>query len=283
MLSRLKREHKLAAELGPLQIAYRECPVLGPKPIKFTHSGKLDSKLFAQVQFSLNNLGQNLGTNLVSMDKHLLPEGAVWKSKFQKMLNQSLHQALNRSGRLIYSPVCNVNLHLDRLLLSDAEQSSEKATMNFASNNRLQKDPALQSNVKQFIVDCLHKSLNDTPSWNIMEPVMRIEIFVPREFAGNISIGKFLSELSHRNAEIISVDGPGAADTKEHEDDHQIVAEAPLSSLKGFSSAIRALSHGIADLHIQVTDYRPVSIATIEAGHHPDKELMHRLKMTHII
>jgi len=79
----------------------------------------------------------------------------------------------------------------------------------------------------------------------LLEPAMRIEVHTPNEFTGDI-----LADLNRRRVLIESNDQMG--------DGRVLVGRAPLSSMFGYSTAVRSLSQGRAGYSMEPAGYEPV-------------------------
>ncbi|MFO0915683.1 MAG: elongation factor G [Pirellulales bacterium] len=78
----------------------------------------------------------------------------------------------------------------------------------------------------------------------LLEPIMRLDILTPEEH-----VGDFVGDLQQRRAMIARTENRGKV--------VQIVAEAPLAELFGYSSAMRSLSQGRAGCSMTPLEYRP--------------------------
>ena len=76
----------------------------------------------------------------------------------------------------------------------------------------------------------------------LLEPIMRLSITTPEEY-----LGDFVGDLQMRRAIIVSTDPRG--------DRTDIVANAPMKELFGYSSAMRSLSQGRAGCSIEPLEY----------------------------
>ncbi len=79
----------------------------------------------------------------------------------------------------------------------------------------------------------------------LLEPIMKVTITTPEEFLGNIT-----GDLNRRRAII--------AGTEERGNTRIITAEAPLSEMFGYSTALRGATQGRASYAMEPLDYRPV-------------------------
>ncbi|MCK4593827.1 elongation factor G, partial [bacterium] len=79
----------------------------------------------------------------------------------------------------------------------------------------------------------------------VLEPVMSLEVTCPEEFVGNV-----LKDLSTRRGRII--------ETRVLAGSQVVDAVVPLSAMFGYSTAVRSLTQGRADYHMQFERYSPV-------------------------
>lgn len=80
--------------------------------------------------------------------------------------------------------------------------------------------------------------------WIILEPIMRAEIVVPREFLGDI-----MSLMTRKSAVIVSTDDVDGWST--------IRIEVPLNEMFGFSSALRSATQGKGEYTMEYSRYSP--------------------------
>ncbi len=79
----------------------------------------------------------------------------------------------------------------------------------------------------------------------VLEPVMSLEVTCPEEFLGNV-----LKDLSTRRGRI--------TETRVLAGSQVVDAVVPLSAMFGYSTAVRSLTQGRADYHMQFERYSPV-------------------------
>ncbi|MAE66604.1 MAG: elongation factor G [Phycisphaeraceae bacterium] len=79
----------------------------------------------------------------------------------------------------------------------------------------------------------------------LLEPIMKVIVTVPDEFLGNVT-----SDLNRRRAVI--------AETEQRGNTRAVTAEAPLSEMFGYATAIRGMSQGRASYSMEPMTYRPV-------------------------
>lgn len=81
-------------------------------------------------------------------------------------------------------------------------------------------------------------------SWQILEPIMKAEIVVPKEF-----IGEMMSLITRKSAVIVSTDELDGWST--------IRIEVPLNEMFGFSSALRSATQGKGEYTMEYARYTP--------------------------
>jgi len=79
----------------------------------------------------------------------------------------------------------------------------------------------------------------------LLEPVMKVEVVVPDESQGDI-----MGDLNRRRAKIMNIESKQGISI--------VHAEAPLSEMFGYSTAIRSLSKGRADYTMEPSHFEPV-------------------------
>jgi len=86
----------------------------------------------------------------------------------------------------------------------------------------------------------------------LLEPVMKVEVTVPEEYLGDV-----INDLQQRRAIITNTSLRGSITVLD--------AEAPLSSMFGYSAAVRSVSQGRASFTMAPLKYGPASAETVEA------------------
>lgn len=82
----------------------------------------------------------------------------------------------------------------------------------------------------------------------VLEPVMKVEVQVPREFQSAVT-----SSIGRRKGIILN------SEAKAGEDFITIDAEVPLSNMVGYSTDLRSLTQGKGEFSMEFTKYAPVS------------------------
>lgn len=88
------------------------------------------------------------------------------------------------------------------------------------------------------------KQVYEYGSWQLLEPVMSVEITAPQEFHGSV-----LSTVSKRQGIVTSTDASEGWFT--------IVAEVPLNSMFGYSTELRSMTQGKGEFSMEYSRYSP--------------------------
>jgi elongation factor G len=84
----------------------------------------------------------------------------------------------------------------------------------------------------------------------LLEPIMRVDVFMPEEFMGDV-----MGDLSGRRGQILGMEGRAAS--------HIVHAEVPLSAMFGYSTDLRSMTQGRANYSMEFHHYQqlPASLA----------------------
>ncbi|KAF5401580.1 hypothetical protein PHET_05065 [Paragonimus heterotremus] len=274
--SRLQREYKVDARLGPLVIAYKECPMIdhSTRVIGFgrfvgtvdgTKKGFLASvsiqpsdQIKPQIHFQR--------TWLQSRDSG--SSDAVQTGRIQNSVRQACLAVLDVGGPLLRSPVAHVSVCVQRLVIGRPDRipdcpNSLSDLDELPSLTRLPSSQATSATILALIRSAITSAVMDAitrlPNWRLMEPMMVVELRLPANTSGKVdSLSQFLGDLTSRRAEIVAVDT--TEEVSSNSGHHTIRALAPLAELVGYSATVRSMSSGRADLHLRLTEYRPVSV-----------------------
>ncbi|VDP84928.1 unnamed protein product [Echinostoma caproni] len=287
VMARLKREYKVDANMGPLLIAYKECPSLasGEEERATTsvcgvgHSSGLvfgQEKVFL-IEVVLEASGQKAPQ--IKFDRNFLGPidtggsdeiTAGSQGRIRHALRQSCLSVLEIGGPLLRSPVIGVQVTFRRLLVGRQDQLSADTDLNHLDSNQFRLPPRIAS--AQTVIPLLRASASNAiknalsrfHSWRLMEPMVQVELRLPVEDKDgqSESLSRFLGDLSSRRADIESVDASEFSQEEknsEHHKYHVIRAMAPLAELVGYSRTVRTLSSGRAEFHLRLAEYSPVS------------------------
>lgn len=214
IVDRLLREFKVDANIGKPQVSYREC---------------ISEKAFAVDEFSRALQNKNFYAKVtveVEPNTEFLKPEVVVKAKpnTPAQIPLAIKEALENSassGVLCGYPLVNMKV----------------TCTDYSFDPQAIDDVAYKAAASNAFVKALNKA---KPI--MMEPIMKVEVFVPAEFSGTI-----VSDINARRGHILGLD------TSKH---LQVVqAHIPLSSLFGYETDIRSLSQGRANSSMQFSHY----------------------------
>lgn len=84
----------------------------------------------------------------------------------------------------------------------------------------------------------------------LLEPVMRLTVWTPSDFTGDI-----MSSLNGKRARILGMEPEGNRD--------RIEAEAPLAEIQGYALELKSLTQGRATFQMEFQGYQPVTSAKL--------------------
>lgn len=220
IVDRLKREFKVEANVGNPQVAYRETITKSSRvQHTFQRSAAQGGKnMFADVTVEFEPNDRGKGFQFVNK----LAPGVIPK-EFIPAIEKGLSESM-LGGIEVGYPVMDV-----------------KATLVAASfNENESNDLAFKIAAAQAFKE---GTLKAAPV--LLEPMMKIEILSPEEYMGGV-----IGDLNSRRGKIISM---GARNNLQ-----VIDAEAPLSGMFGYSTAVRSASQGRATFTMSFSHYEPV-------------------------
>ena len=80
----------------------------------------------------------------------------------------------------------------------------------------------------------------------LLEPIMRVDVFMPEEFMGDV-----MGDLSGRRGQILGMEGRATS--------HIVHAEVPLSAMFGYPTDLRSMTQGRANYSMEFHHYQPAS------------------------
>lgn len=222
--SRLLTEYKIDADLGPLQIAYKE--TLDEKKRSSFRSEKeiAGNKQLVDIEMTLDLLRPR--DEIFRLDNS--PEASEnltpIRPKFIQLVKKASINALER-GPKIGGQVVNVRIILNHLVIGRGTADSF---------------------IMAVTMQCVQKILLEA-NCRLMEPMMSVQIVLPNE-----RVSPILADLGRRRAQILDVALRGG-------NNKIIDIIAPLAELSGYSSVIRTLSSGTASMSMQPNGYNLLS------------------------
>ena len=219
IIDRLHREHKVDANTGAPQVAYRET-IRGTAEAQGKHvkqSGGRGQYGDVWIKFEPNEAGK--GFEFIDQIK-----GGVVPQEYRKPVQQGVEETLN-GGVIAGYPVVDIKATLYDGSYHDVD-SSELAF-------KLAGSLATRSGIKQ-------------AQPVLLEPVMKLEITTPEEFMGDV-----IGDVNSRRGRIDEMeDINGGAKL--------IRAFVPLANLFGYTSDLRSMSQGRAASSMEISAYEEV-------------------------
>ncbi|XP_014478034.1 PREDICTED: ribosome-releasing factor 2, mitochondrial [Dinoponera quadriceps] len=225
---RIKREYKIDADLGPLQIAYRETVQNAVRETLVTEHKVGNTSHRVTITMSLIPNYEDTQQQLLLLDKSC-PDNASNIDNIHPRAMNAIKNGVNAAllhGVKLSCPVINVGVKLHWLELGRG------------TSNTMVSAAASQ---------CIRKLLEKGYSM-LLEPIMRLEIVVPQEYSSSI-----IADLTHKRGEIQQIDLRG--------NNKIIDAFVPLSELLGYSTALRIVSSGNATFSLEFSHYRLMTVA----------------------
>lgn len=222
--SRLLTEYKIDADLGPLQIAYKETITDAHRSNYKSEKEIASAKQSVEIELTLDTMEE--GEEIFKLDnsqeasENLKPI----RPKFIYLVKKSAIAALER-GPKIGGQVVGVKIKLHKLVIGRG---------------------TVDSFIAAATSQCVQKILLEADC-RLMEPMMAIQIVVPNE-----KVSPILSDLGRRRAQIVDVAMRG-------EQNKVLEIIAPLSELSGYSSIVRTISSGTASVAMQPHGYSLLS------------------------
>ena len=227
LVDRLKREFKVAANVGKPMVSYAET-VTAAAAKSFTFDRELGGKRHAvtiTVELKPLERGEGRKTSLSRDVKNALPD-----AKLGDVLEQGLMDGI-MTGVLARYPMTDVEASVSRIEIVDPEVSDEIAMRGAA------------------VMGFREAALEASPEF--LEPIMKLEITVPPE-----SVGEVLGDLNMRRGTVLDMT---------QRDDMQVVhARVPMAQMFGYATAIRSLTKGRASYSMEPSDFALVPKAVRE-------------------
>lgn len=227
---RLLREHKVNVRVHNPRVSYRES-VQHTVEVKGDCNRNLGGqKHWAEVLLRfepIHGSGEEASQAVEIASEY---KNDDFDRQFKQAVLEAIREQSQGGGQLGF-PLMNV-----RIVLTGAEISETEST---------------ETAFRIAVADAFHKGLRDA-GIVLLEPIMKLEVSTPEEYVGDI-----VSDLQQRRAIV----------TKNGTDGHlsKIEAEAPLSNLFGYTSAMRGLSQGRASSSMEPLKYGPAPQEVIKS------------------
>ena len=222
LVDRLKREFKVAANVGKPMVSYAET-VQKSASVPFTFDRELGGKRHAvtlTVDIKPLERGSGRKVSLARDVKNSLPD-----AKLAETLEQGLLDGI-MTGVLARYPMTDIEASVSAIEIVDPEISDEIALRGAA------------------VMGFREAALAADPEF--LEPIMKLEITTPPE-----SVGEVLGDLNMRRGTVLDM---------AQRDDMQVVhARVPMAQMFGYATAIRSLTKGRASYSMEPSDFALVS------------------------
>jgi len=220
-IERMKREYKAQVEAGMPQVAYREAI---SRKSEFNHIHKKQTGGAGQYARVAGYIEPS-DEEYVFIDEI---KGGRIPREFIPSCNKGFHSALAK-GNLIGFPIVGI-----RVVLTDGQHHPVDSS-----------DLAFQTAARDAFKQAYTKAQPQ-----ILEPIMKLSVEGPSEFAGNV-----FASINQRRGIIISSMEDGIFS--------RIDAEVPLSEMFGYSNQLRSMTQGKAEFTMEFLKYGkvPVNIA----------------------
>ena len=222
LVDRLKREFKVAANVGKPMVSYAET-VQKPASLPFVFDRELGGKRHAvTITVDIKPLERGAGrkVSLARDVKNALPDARLAETLEQGLLDGIM------TGVLARYPMTDIEASVSAIEIVDPEVSDEIALRGAA------------------VMGFREAALAADPEF--LEPIMKLEITTPPE-----SVGEVLGDLNMRRGTVLDM---------AQRDDMQVVhARVPMAQMFGYATAIRSLTKGRASYSMEPSDFALVS------------------------
>jgi elongation factor G len=225
IVDRLLREHKVDANVGKPQVAYRETVTESVEHDERFEQDAAGRGQYAHVRLRLGP-GEP-GSGVVFVNEASVDEVP---REYQAAVERGVRGALSR-GVLAGFTVTDVKISL----VGGSSHAIDSS------------DIAFQIAASQATAAALQKGVSI-----LLEPVMSLEVVTPEEFMGAV-----IGNISARRGRVVGMEGRGGAQA--------ISAEVPLATMFGYSTDVRSLTQGRATFSMQFLRYAPVPAQVSEA------------------
>ncbi len=218
MIDRLQREHRVAANVGRPQVAYRETVTSEVRQRGHFERDLAGKTNFAEVELTIAPGGYGTGNTFVNeLTKDVIP------AEFVPYIENSAKQACE-TGVLAGYPLVDVAIRLTGGKFEEGE-STEMGFRNAAVG-------ALWDGAK-------------SAKPVLLEPVMAVEISVPAEFLGDVT-----GHLNSRRGRVMGME--------QRKNDQIVQAIVPLVEMFGYATQLRSLTQGRGVFSMQLSRYEKV-------------------------
>ncbi|MGL4595167.1 MAG: elongation factor G [Thermoguttaceae bacterium] len=219
---RLLREHKVNVKVHNPRVSYRETVQKSVEVNGLCNRNLGGQKHWAELSLRLEPIQGDSNGNNQTIEIACDYKDELFDKQFKQIVLEAIREESQGGGQLGF-PLMNIRITLLKVEMSDSE-STETA-------------------FRIAVSDAFHRALRES-GIVLLEPLMRLEVSTPEEYVGDI-----VSDLQQRRGIVTQTEGRGNLSV--------IEAEAPLSNLFGYTSAMRGLSQGRASSSMEPLKYGP--------------------------
>jgi elongation factor G len=226
-IERIRREYKVAVEVGPPKVSYRESPT---RTAEFNYKHKKQtggSGQYAHIVGRLEPLPEDSETDF-EFEENIV--GGRIPKQYVPSIEKGMRNCLAK-GPLAEYPVVHLKAVIDDGSYHEVD-SSDKAFQTCAEG-------------------CFRETFPKTQPV-LLEPIMKVEIECPETFQGSIA-----GDVTSRRGIITS--------TEIREGISKIWAEVPLSETFGYATDLRSMSQGQGTFTMELACYRRMPASLQEA------------------
>ncbi len=215
IISRMQREFRTKVNVGKPQVVYRETIETLSKTSATFDKEISGQRHFGEVELSLAPLPRGTGKKFITeITDDVLPP--AFTAAVEKGVMESLE-----SGPLMGYPVVDVEVRLSAATYKESLGTELAYTVSAS-------------------MACQEALSKGNPF--LLEPIMRVEIFVPESFIGDV-----IGDLNARGGKIESIEHKGGAQV--------ISAIVPLSQMFGYSTSLRSATQGRGTFSMQFSHF----------------------------
>lgn len=216
LVDRLFREHKVEANVGKPQVAYKESIHQGAQAEGLCQRIIGGKGQFAQVTIEIKPLARGTGSKVqLSLPPKLIPR------EFEAAIEKSLKGAI-ASGPIVGFPLLDV----EAIVVGAQAHETESSDMAF-----------------QVAAGLAFKSALEKAKAFLLEPVMKVQVLVPDD-----NVGDVISDINARRGRILNMNPrPGRWQA--------VNAEVPMATMFGYSTLLRSKTQGRGTFSMEFDRY----------------------------
>ncbi|MGD9367117.1 MAG: elongation factor G [Desulfobacteraceae bacterium] len=215
IVSRMRREFNTQVNVGKPQVVYRESIENEAEAGAVFDKEVAGQRHFAEVKLRLKPLARGKGNRFASkVDEAVIP--AVFIPAIEKGVMESMS-----SGTLMGYPVVDV----EAILIGGSFKESQGTELAYQVSAAMACKEAMTAG------NCF-----------LLDPIMKVEVFVPEEFMGDV-----IGDLNARSGKVESIEPKMGV--------QEIRAVVPLAKMFGYSTALRSATQGRGTFSMQFSHF----------------------------